>query len=144
MSNPKPFVPPAPIRSPGKPAANAVTRARRMRKAPTAAERLLWDALRNDGLGIQRQVPIGAYIADFASHAARLVVEIDRPHEEPDPKKLKIRAAWLRGAGYRVIRFEEALVQGDIPAVVARIKAEIAAHPSQTLPQAGKGALAGT
>ncbi len=140
MSNPRPFVPPAPIRSPGKPAASAVARARRMRKTPTAAERLLWDALSKLDLGIQRQVPIGAYIADFASHPARLVIELDRPNDLADPKKLKTRAAWLRGAGYRIVRFPEAEVAGDIDAVVARIKTE-AATPSKlanvSVPQIG-------
>jgi len=133
MSNPRPFTAPPPIRSPGKPAASAVARARRMRKTPTAAERLLWDALSKLDLGIQRQVPIGAYIADFASHPARLVIELDRPNDMADPKKLKTRAAWLRGAGYRVVRFPKAEVVGDVEAVVARIRVEAAVVPAPTL-----------
>jgi very-short-patch-repair endonuclease len=51
--------------------------ARRLRHQPTEAEITLWNALRRlplDGSHFRRQVPIGAFVADFACHAARLVV----------------------------------------------------------------------
>ena len=43
-------------------------RARRMRRDQTKAEEILWRALRNRQLGakFRRQVPVGAFIADFA------------------------------------------------------------------------------
>ena len=54
-------------------------RARRLRRDATAAERLLWWALRNAALPVRvrRQHPIGRYIADFAVPARKLVIEID-------------------------------------------------------------------
>jgi hypothetical protein len=54
-------------------------RARLMRFAPTPSEQRLWAAIRGGQLGVlfRRQVPIAGYIADFASLAARLVVEVD-------------------------------------------------------------------
>ena len=56
------------------------TRAREFRKAPTAAEALAWEHLRDRGvlgLKFRRQRPVIGFIVDFycASHA--LVVEID-------------------------------------------------------------------
>ena len=57
-----------------------IPRARAMRHEPTNAERVLWQRLRHlsiDGSHFRRQATIGPYFADFACHAARLVIEID-------------------------------------------------------------------
>src|ERR1700752_1104561 len=55
--------------------------ARAMRKAPTEAEKKLWWHLRHrlpvSNPHFRRQVRIGRYIVDFASHRAKLVIEID-------------------------------------------------------------------
>jgi very-short-patch-repair endonuclease len=133
-----------PRQRPGKPSLAAVARAKRLRKSATVAERLLWEEVRKLKLNIRQQVPIGAYIADFASHAARLVIEIDGPHhDEPAAKKRDaVRTAWLKEAGYRVIRFPETVVRNDLYTVVNRIAAELS-PPSPTLPPSrGKGDLA--
>jgi len=56
------------------------TLARELRKNSTDAERILWSELRDNrlnGIGFRRQVPIKNYIADFACHSAKLVVELD-------------------------------------------------------------------
>jgi very-short-patch-repair endonuclease len=122
-------------RRPGKPAPAAIARAKRLRKNATAAERLLWEDVRKLDLNIRRQVPIGPYIADFASHCARLVIEIDRPHyDEPQAKKRDaVRTAWLKSAGYRVIRFPETMVRNDLHTVIERIASHVSS-PSPTSP----------
>jgi len=54
--------------------------ARKMRKLPTEAERIMWGLLRNQQLGgmtFRRQTPIGPYIADFVCFDARLIIEGD-------------------------------------------------------------------
>jgi very-short-patch-repair endonuclease len=55
--------------------------ARAMRAAPTEAERKLWWHLRHrlltPGTHFRRQVRIGRFVADFACHATRIVVEVD-------------------------------------------------------------------
>ncbi len=121
-----------PRQRPGKPAPAAIARAKRLRKTATVAERLLWEEVRKLNLNIRRQVPIGAYIADFASHAARLVIEIDGPHhDEPDARKRDAaRTAWLKDVGYRVIRFPENLVRNDLYTVVEKIVAELKRSPA--------------
>src|SRR5215204_4570280 len=55
--------------------------ARSMRANPTDAEQELWLHLRKrlaaSGTHFRRQVQIGPYIADFVSHKAKLVIEVD-------------------------------------------------------------------
>ena len=77
--------------------------ARLLRRNPTDAERMLWQALTNDrrfaGRGFKRQTPIGQHICDFVSFPLRLVIEI-MPAEKSDAieKTRRERHAWLDGA----------------------------------------------
>ena len=80
--------------------------AKSMRHEPSATERALWKILRDrrlGGLKFRRQVPIGRYVADFVCLRHRLIVEADGPLHEPEHDA--IRDAWLRGQGFRVLRF---------------------------------------
>lgn len=46
----------------------------------TEAEKKLWRAIRTRQLGghyFRRQAPVGPYIADFACHKEKLIVELD-------------------------------------------------------------------
>ncbi|MGH6784357.1 MAG: endonuclease domain-containing protein, partial [Sphingomicrobium sp.] len=66
------------------PPEGAVRRARRLRRDMTDAERVLWRLLR-EGFPdwyFRRQVPIRHFIADFASHRAKLVIEVDGGQHE--------------------------------------------------------------
>lgn len=95
-----------------------VTRARAMRRDPTDAERAMWLILRRDFAPwrFRRQVPIGPAIADFASHRALLVVEVDGGQH--DPRRDAGRDAAIRREGYRVVRFwnNDVLGNGDVVA----------------------------
>lgn len=53
--------------------------ARRHRAAQTDAEKVLWEYLRRNALGVRfrRQFIIGDFIADFACLEKKLVVEVD-------------------------------------------------------------------
>ena len=54
--------------------------ARLLRRNPTEAERVLWQALVNDrrfaGRGFKRQVPIGPHITDFVSFPLKCVIDL--------------------------------------------------------------------
>jgi len=121
----------------------AVGRARRLRRDMTVAEKRLWDALRTLNLNIRRQTPIGRYIADFAHHASRLVIEVDGPHhEEIEAVEYDLeRTAWLNDQGYRVLRFKTKDVTDDLPTVTAAIRSAILSPPSQPFPHQGGRAL---
>ena len=83
--------------------------ARRLRRAMTRSERIVWGALRlrPGGLKFRRQHPIGPYIADFACPEAQLVIELDGSgHAAPAAMERDARRrAFLEAEGWRVIRF---------------------------------------
>ncbi len=91
--------------------------ARAMRRALTPAEAVLWTILRSpplDAWHFRRQVVFEPlYIADFASHSARLVVEVDGPSHALTSAADTARTAWLGAQGYRVVRFANADVLAD-------------------------------
>ena len=104
-----------------------VTRARAMRRDPTDAERAMWLILRRDFAPwrFRRQVPIGPAIADFASHRARLVIEVDGGQH--DPQADAARDAAIRAEGYRVVRFWNNDVLGNGDGVASAIARALAA-----------------
>ena len=73
--------------------------ARLLRRNPTDAERVLWQALVNDrrfaGRGFKRQVPIGPHIADFVSLPLKCVIDLM-------PRPRKTAAAARRGREARL------------------------------------------
>ena len=87
--------------------AGATSRARRLRTDMTAAERHLWRALREalPGHHWRKQVPFGPYIADFCSHRARLIIEVDGGQHANAAEADAVRTQFLKSEGYRVLRF---------------------------------------
>jgi very-short-patch-repair endonuclease len=91
--------------------------ARKLRRNATDAEQMMWFLLRDRRLGsikFRRQVPIGPYVADFASIQHRLVVELDGGQHADSPGDAR-RDAFLAGEGWRVLRFwnNDALINRD-------------------------------
>ena len=104
--------------------------ARAQRQNMTKAETLLWNTLRGhriDGCGFRRQTPIGPYFADFVCLARKIVVEADgRTHDRAAAQiRDAARDEWFRRAGFRVLRFPDALIIGGLPIVVERIRAAL-------------------
>jgi very-short-patch-repair endonuclease len=89
---------------------SSILKARRLRKDMTLGEQKLWRELRDFrrlyDINVRRQVPIGPYVADFAVHEHKLIIEVDGHfHVEGDgPIRDAKRDTWLNGAGYRVHR----------------------------------------
>lgn len=84
--------------------------ARNLRKNATDAERKLWRHLRlakREGVHFRRQAPIGPYVADFACHRAKIVVELDGSQHSKHENMTydAARTAYLESRGYRVLRF---------------------------------------
>ena len=103
--------------------------ARDMRKDPTRAEQVLWEALRGyrTEIKFRRQHLIGRFIADFYAPDRRLVIEIDGDvHLESQRiERDKERTAAFETLGYRVIRFTNDEVLNDTQRVVDRILREV-------------------
>jgi very-short-patch-repair endonuclease len=107
--------------------------ARQMRANPTDAERKLWWNLRHrlktPDTHFRRQVRIGRYIADFACHSARIVVEVDGGQHavrtEADMERTKV----LEANGHRVKRFWNNDVR-NIDGVLEEIQSAITTTPT--------------
>jgi 2-isopropylmalate synthase len=81
--------------------------ARALRRDATDAERIIWRLLRDrrlDGVKFRRQVPIGPFIANFASIEHRLVVELDGGQHAESASDVS-RDSFLTANGWRVLRF---------------------------------------
>jgi len=108
-------------------------RARKLRKNMTDAERTLWRALRHrqiKGYKFRRQQPIGPYIVDFICCGMKIIIEVDGGQHAENAAKDQKRTAWLEEKGYRVLRFWNNEVLGDIEAVCERIWNVIDETPS--------------
>ena len=83
---------------------------------------------------VRRQHPIGRYIADFALPARKLVIEIDGGQHATAIARDNARTRVLEARGWRVIRFWNSDVMGNIEGVLETIDAEIARAPSSPRP----------
>jgi very-short-patch-repair endonuclease len=73
----------------------------------TKAERLLWRTLREalPQYHWRKQVPLGLYFADFASHSAKLIVELDGGQHAATVDYDADRTRFLEREGFDVVRF---------------------------------------
>jgi tRNA/rRNA methyltransferase len=104
---------------------------RLLRRNPTDAERMLWDALTRDrrfaGKGFKRQVPVGTHITDFVSFPLRVVVDLVPVREsETAAKARSARRRWLQERGYRVLELGTSRVEADLAQVLDRLAQHIA------------------
>jgi len=114
--------------------------ARRMGSEPTEAERKLWWHLRHRielrDTHFRRQVRIGPYIADFASHGLKLIVEIDgSQHAERESDLTRTRR--LEANGYCVLRFWNNDVLSNVDGVLDVICAALRTPAPDPSPQGG-------
>jgi very-short-patch-repair endonuclease len=98
--------------------------ARTMRKTMNRAEVYLWVRLRRrqlEGFMFHRQAEAGPYIVDFLCRESKLIVEVDGALHLDAVRYDVQRTVFLEGKGFRVIRFLNEEVYGDIEDVVERI-----------------------
>lgn len=114
--------------------------ARRLRKSLTPQEVKLWVRLRSlkgRGFHIRRQAPVGPYIVDFVCFSRKIIIEADGgqhglpPHLEQD----RMRDAFLRSQGYRIMRFWNSDIDANLDGVMAVIAAALKSpHPDRLAP----------
>lgn len=99
-------------------------RARELRREMTPAEKVLWEQIRANKLGVhfRRQQVIAGFIVDFYCHKAALVIEIDGDIHDLQKEEDERREEVLSALGLRVVRFGNDEVMKDLSVVVGRIK----------------------
>jgi very-short-patch-repair endonuclease len=96
------------------------SKAQKLRKNLTEAERKLWRYLRLRQLGghkFRRQHPFGSYIVDFVCLEKRVVIEVDGGQHRAQAIYDQQRTAWIEQQGFRVLRFWDHEVMQNIEAV---------------------------
>lgn len=109
----------------------------------TEAEQLLWSALRGnqlEGFKFRRQHIIDEFIVDFVCLSKNIIIEVDGGYyNKPEIKEAdELRTNILKELGYKVIRFANEKVIGDLEKVLEQIYEELQASPQ---PGGSKGAL---
>ena len=101
--------------------------ARQLRVNQTDAEKVLWNRIRNrqiDGHKFVRQQPISGYICDFVCREKQLVIEVDGGQHNESTADV-IRDRHLMEEGYKVIRFWNNDVLGNLEGVLLAIQSEL-------------------
>jgi very-short-patch-repair endonuclease/SAM-dependent methyltransferase len=102
------------------------------RAGTTPAELVLWRRIRDRQLGgfkFVRQEPIDRYFVDFVCRERRLIVEVDGGQHLENPNDQE-RDARLSALGYRVIRFWNNEVTGNLDGVLQTLLSELERRPS--------------
>jgi tRNA/rRNA methyltransferase len=113
----------------GLPAESGTVRglARLLRRNPTDAERILWQALTTDRRfagQFKRQTPVGRHIPDFVSFVKRVAIELVNADEtEVIAQDRAARTAWLEARGYRVCVLNAADIEHDVAGQLDRLAA---------------------
>ena len=101
-------------------------RAEEMRKNPTEAEKVLWEALRANGLGVKfrQQHIIEDFIVDFYCNEYKVTVEVDGGYHNTSEQTVSDaeRTARLNELGYTELRFTNEEVLHDLDNVLKKIK----------------------
>jgi tRNA/rRNA methyltransferase len=100
--------------------------ARLLRRNPTDAERILWQALTTDRRfagEFKRQTPVGRHIPDFVSFVHRLAIELINPNEtEVIARDRTSRKEWLQERGYMVVDMTSAGIESDLATELDRLE----------------------
>jgi very-short-patch-repair endonuclease/succinate dehydrogenase flavin-adding protein (antitoxin of CptAB toxin-antitoxin module) len=105
--------------------------AKQLRGNMTDAEKLLWYHLRGhrfNGAKFKRQQPMGDYIVDFICFEAKLVIEVDGG-QHLESKSDEQRDDWLKGQGFRILRFWNNEVLRETESVLEKIYHAITPSP---------------
>ena len=104
-------------------------RARILRENMTPAEKIIWERIKANQLGVnfRRQHPIHIYIADFYCHEYNLIVELDGEYHSTveQEKKDKERSEILEFQDREILRFNNREVVEEIESVLQKIREKI-------------------
>jgi very-short-patch-repair endonuclease len=121
---------------------NLLALARTLRSQSSDAENVLWRHLRARrlmGYKFRRQTVIEPYTVDFVCVEARLIIEADGGQHSDQEAYDARRTAWLEGMGYRVMRFWNPEVLGELQSVLEQIQVALIEVPSPLPSPGGRG-----
>lgn len=108
-----------------------------LRKTMTDAEKRLWLHLRRalplQGTHFRRQVVLGAYVADFCCHGAKLVIEVDGDQHGTNEALAydTKRTLFLERQGFCMLRFTNRQVLREIDMVIDTIAHAVQISPGR-------------
>jgi tRNA/rRNA methyltransferase len=112
--------------------------ARLLRRNPTDAERLLWEALRTDRRfagQFKRQTPVGRHIPDFVSFPHRIAIELVNADETAlIVSDRAARRDWLMARDYRVLDMTTTAIETDMAASLDALATLLAATADKAMP----------
>jgi len=117
-------------------------RARTLRSQSSEAEKALWKYLRGRrlaGYKFRRQVVIEPYIVDFVCLEARLIIEAGGGQHGDQAAYDARRTARLERMGYRVMRFWNHEILGELQGVLEQIRSALVEAPSPRPSPEGRG-----
>jgi ATP-dependent DNA helicase RecG len=108
------------------------------KKKTTEAEQILWEQLKTKKLDVKfrRQYVVDEFIVDFISIEKNLIIEVDgkyhntKEQQEADDLRTKI----LQELGFKVIRFTNEEVIGNIENSISKISQELKDNSDKSLP----------
>jgi very-short-patch-repair endonuclease len=110
---------------PGQPVTKEkLQRARELRHEMTPAEKILWNELRGNKLGVhfRRQQVIAGFIVDFYCHKVGLVIELDGSVHDEQKEEDAQRDKVLREMGLRIMRIKNGEIERNLSAVLNKIR----------------------
>jgi very-short-patch-repair endonuclease len=121
-----------------------IKKAKELRKRETEAERVLWEALRNNkfaALKFRRQHPVKCFVADFYCHEVNLIIEVDGGiHNQKDQALYdESRTHELESLGLRVLRFTNDEILNNLTSVLSQIQRTIQSESSPSTGGEGAG-----
>jgi very-short-patch-repair endonuclease len=117
-----------------------IERSRELRREAPPAERKLWEAISGGQLSghrFTRQFQIGAYFCDVVCRTSKLVGEIDGFSHNMQLQHDNRRDAYLRGQGYKVLRFTNEDVMTNLDGVVVAIALALGPSPNPSRKRVG-------
>lgn len=106
-----------------------ILKARYLRQEETKAEKILWQKLRGNKLGIRfrRQHPIDMYILDFYAPEIKLAIELDGSIHKTKDNKIDDteRTVYLENKYISVLRFWNSKVEKNLEIVIDKIREKI-------------------
>ncbi len=97
---------------------------RYLRNNMTESEEVLWDAIKQDALGVRfrRQFSIGHYIVDFYCPRKKLVIETDGGVHSSQKEYDEIRNKFMKDFNIKVLRFRNDQIKNSLNEVIVQIE----------------------